>query len=233
MIVSEVFGPTVQGEGPSIGRRAGFVRLGRCDLHCSWCDTPYTWDWSGRNGVIYDPKKELNDIAVAEIIRLVEAFGVRLVVITGGEPFVQPHALAELVEKLYGAGFDIEVETNGRHAPSPEVVKYVEAFNVSPKLPNSGQPLELTWVPRAITAFRDTHKARFKFVCCDIFDVERVAELCEKLDIPPFAVWVMPEGQDPDAVRRHLREIAEVAIGSGFNITGRLHVDIWGGVRGH
>ena len=233
MIVSEVFGPTVQGEGPSAGRRAGFVRLGRCDLHCSWCDTPYTWDWSGRNGVIYDPKKELNDIPVAEIIRLVEAFGVRLVVITGGEPFVQPHALAELVEKLYGAGFDIEVETNGRHAPSPEVVKYVEAFTVSPKLPNSGQPLSSPGSPgRSPLSGTRTKPASSSFAATSS-TLSASPSSCEELDIPPLAVWVMPEGQDPDAVRRHLREIAEAAIGSGFNITGRLHVDIWGGVRGH
>ena len=45
LVVAEVFGPTFQGEGPSTGQRAGFVRLGRCNLDCSWCDTPYTWDW--------------------------------------------------------------------------------------------------------------------------------------------------------------------------------------------
>src|SRR4029450_7825218 len=54
LVVSEVFGPTFQGEGPSVGRRAGFVRLGRCNLDCSWCDTPYTWDWER-----HDPAVEL------------------------------------------------------------------------------------------------------------------------------------------------------------------------------
>lgn len=54
LVVSEVFGPTFQGEGPSLGRRAGFVRLGRCNLDCSWCDTPNTWDWSR-----FDPAIEL------------------------------------------------------------------------------------------------------------------------------------------------------------------------------
>lgn len=41
LLVSEVFGPTVQGEGKHCGRIAAFVRLGGCNLHCRWCDTPY------------------------------------------------------------------------------------------------------------------------------------------------------------------------------------------------
>lgn len=39
--VPEVFGPTVQGEGPAQGQQVWFVRLGGCDYRCSWCDTMY------------------------------------------------------------------------------------------------------------------------------------------------------------------------------------------------
>ena len=44
MRVVEVFGPTVQGEGPYAGRVCHFLRLGGCDYRCSWCDTPYAVD---------------------------------------------------------------------------------------------------------------------------------------------------------------------------------------------
>lgn len=37
LVVREVFGPTVQGEGPSTGRRCSFIRLGGCNLTCHWC----------------------------------------------------------------------------------------------------------------------------------------------------------------------------------------------------
>src|SRR2546428_209032 len=84
LIVSEVFGATVQGEGPSIGRLGGFVRLGRCNQACTWCDTPYTWDWAR-----YDPKVELTEQSVDEVLAKLDGMGVGMIVITGGEPLLQ------------------------------------------------------------------------------------------------------------------------------------------------
>ena len=37
--ISEIFGPTIQGEGALIGKPTVFVRTGGCDYRCSWCDT--------------------------------------------------------------------------------------------------------------------------------------------------------------------------------------------------
>ena len=77
LIVSEVFGATIQGEGPSIGRPCGFVRLGRCNQACTWCDEPMTWDWSR-----YDPKVELTEQSVDEILAKLDGMGVEMIVVT-------------------------------------------------------------------------------------------------------------------------------------------------------
>jgi 7-carboxy-7-deazaguanine synthase len=233
MIVSEVFGPTVQGEGPSMGRLAGFVRLGRCDLACSWCDTPYTWDWKGRNGVAYDPAIELRALAVEEVVGQVEAMGVPLVVITGGEPLLQMRSVSQLCVALADRGHLIEVETNGRHAPAWPLTQVVTHFNVSPKLANSGQDEAHTIVPRALGALLASGKARFKFVCVDKADVDRVVELSAQLGIPASATWIMPEGRASGQVRSHLSQVAGAAIANHFNLTGRMHLDLWDGQRGH
>lgn len=37
--VSEIFGPTLEGEGPWAGQPTYFLRIGGCDYGCLWCDT--------------------------------------------------------------------------------------------------------------------------------------------------------------------------------------------------
>src|SRR5204863_10000958 len=136
LVVSEVFGPTWQGEGPSLGRRCGFVRLGRCNLACTWCDTPYTWDWAR-----YDPAVELHRRMVTEVVSELDAMGIDMVVISGGEPLLQQSHLAPLLAAAEQRQWRIEVETAGTLAPAA-ALDAVDRFNVSPKLANSGNPVD-------------------------------------------------------------------------------------------
>ena len=62
--VNEIFGPTFQGEGPHAGQSAVFLRTSGCNLNCSWCDTPYTWDWER-----YDREAETHPMAPNEVDR--------------------------------------------------------------------------------------------------------------------------------------------------------------------
>ena len=68
--VSEVFGPTIQGEGPHAGRRVYFVRLGGCNLSCSWCDSAYTWD-----GETYDLREELTPSTALDVLARLHELG--------------------------------------------------------------------------------------------------------------------------------------------------------------
>ncbi len=225
LVVSEVFGPTVQGEGPSLGRRAAFVRLGRCNLTCTWCDTPFTWDWER-----FDPAVELTERPVDEIVDQVEAMGVDRVVVTGGEPLLQQRRLLPFLEAAASRGWAVEIETNGTLAPTPDTVALVAQFNVSPKLANSGVEPDTRMVPGALRALLATGKAAFKFVVTDPAELDEVQHIVDEHALEP--VWIMPEGTTPEAVLAAGRRLADAVVARGWQLTTRLHILLWGDERG-
>jgi organic radical activating enzyme len=231
VMVSEVFGPTVQGEGPSLGRRCAFVRLGRCNLTCSWCDTPYTWDWKGINGVQFDPRKELTEMSVDEVIDRLEPMAVDRVVVTGGEPLLQQTELVRLCEALVEGGCVVEIETNGTRAPSSELIALVERFNVSPKLANSGVAEKDRLNLEALRCFASTSTC-FKFVATDRSCLDEIGELQAVLPLESASIWVMPEGTTAATLTSRAGELTDAVIGAGWNLTTRLHVMLWGDERG-
>jgi len=224
LVVNECFGPTVQGEGPSIGRRCGFVRLGRCNQACTWCDTAYTWNWEQ-----FDPAVELHDMSVDDVLARVDAMDVEMVVVSGGEPMLQQRALEPLLRAVKERGWRVEIETAGTIAPSM-TDGLVDQWNVSPKLANSGNPLERRYKPNVLRAFESTDRAIFKFVACDPSDLDEVQTIVDECGLTD--VWIMPEGTDSSTLQRRSSELADDVIKRGWNLTTRLQILVWGNRRG-
>lgn len=224
LVVSEVFGPTLQGEGPSAGQAAGFVRLGRCNLACRWCDTPYTWDWER-----HDPSVELRRVGVPEVLARLDAMGVGLVVVTGGEPLLQQRHLPPLLEAARARRWRVEVETAGTLAPTLKD-GLVERYNVSPKLASSGMAPERRLRPDVLRALAATGRAVFKFVVAEPSELVEVDAVVAECGLGP--VWVMPEGTDAATVLARMQALAPHVLARGWNLTPRLHVLLWGDRRG-
>ncbi len=230
LVVSEVFGPTFQGEGPSIGRLAWFVRLGGCNLSCVWCDTPYTWDWTGKNGHVFDPRHQLTHLSIDQVSGLLPLASPALMVITGGEPLLQQSALVPFLGELAAAKWDVEIETAGTIAPLDRVTQLVTAYNVSPKLSNSRNRLDHRYKPDAIDRLQASGKARWKFVVQSCDDLQEIEDLAIRHDLRP--VYIMPEGTAAPEILLKTREISEAVLSRGWNITSRLHVLVYGNERG-
>lgn len=226
LVVSEVFGPTFQGEGPSLGRTAAFVRLGRCNLACTWCDTPYTWDWSR-----HDPAAELQELSPDDVLARIDSMGpVVLLVVTGGEPLLQQRRLPPLLRGAQERNLRVEVETAGTLAPEPGILDLVDRFNVSPKLANSGNPVERRLRPEVLRAFEASGKAVFKFVVQGPAELDEVQAVVDECGLSE--VWVMPEGTDAAALTARMQALAPAALARGWHLTPRLHVHLWGDRRG-
>ncbi|MFF7449893.1 MULTISPECIES: radical SAM protein [unclassified Streptomyces] len=228
LIVAERFGvevPTFQGEGPSGGHPALFIRLSRCNLSCTKCDTKYTWDWSQ-----FDPRKEATKQTVADLVTWATSSPVELVVITGGEPLLQQAGLVPLVETLLTAGKRVEFETNGTIAPVRELLVDGIRFNVSPKIASFGMDEAKSVVPAALEAFVASGRAAFKFVASSAGDLDRIAELADSYRLAP--VWVMPEGTTADAITATTRVLADAVAARHWHLTTRLHVLAFADARG-
>lgn len=227
LLVAETFGPTFQGEGPSCGQQALFLRLSRCNLSCPPCDTPYTWDTSR-----FDLREHTHRRYPESIISWVLAHPTNLFVISGGEPLLQQDRLLPIVTALADAGRRVEVETNGTVAPSPQMVERVASFNVSPKLAGfaADKDAERRINPAALSTLATSGKAVFKFVVDSVAELEEVADLEARFGLRP--IWVMPEGVRSDVVVARMRQLAEDVLARGWNLTSRLHVLLWEDTRG-
>ncbi|ROO51616.1 7-cyano-7-deazaguanosine (preQ0) biosynthesis protein QueE [Micromonospora sp. Llam0] len=222
--VSELFGPTLQGEGPSAGQRALFVRLAGCNLDCAWCDTPWTWDWSR-----FDPAEESREMELSTLVDWVLGREADLIVISGGEPMIQHRRLLPLVSAIRSAGRRVEIETNATVAPHHSLVD-LATFNASPKLAGSGVPASRRIRPAALRALRACGKTVFKFVVSDHADVAELVDLQHRYQLAP--VWVMPQGVTEEAVVSGMRALTGPALAHGWHLTPRLHVLLWGNERG-
>ena len=93
---------SVQGEGCNTGRAAYFIRIGGCDICCSWCDTKYSWD------AALHPMVRIEAI----VSNVIEA-GADSVVVTGGEPLMWN--MGPLCEMLKSKGIKTYLETSGAY----------------------------------------------------------------------------------------------------------------------
>jgi 7-carboxy-7-deazaguanine synthase len=130
VLVSEIFGPTIQGEGALVGRSTVFVRTGGCDFECEWCDTLHA--------VLVENKPTWKPMHASEIMRDVCALSHApcLVTLSGGNPALQP--LAPLIDLGHSAGFTFAMETQGTVAK--EWFGKLDYLILSPKPPSSGMP---------------------------------------------------------------------------------------------
>ena len=109
--IVEIFN-SVQGEGYHSGIPHVFIRFGKCNLSCEWCDTEFN---------------EFTEIDMAEIVDEVLSFNCKRVIFTGGEPALQD--LVPIGNELKKYDISLSIETNGTIPINP----IIDWICVSPK----------------------------------------------------------------------------------------------------
>lgn len=121
---------SISGEAGFIpqGAWCTFIRVQGCNLRCKWCDTADAQDANGGTEM--------------SLLEIDEKCKTRRVIITGGEPLMQDR-LAVLIDMLYHAGNEIQVETNGSLPPPKNTLALLRTlfrarWIVDYKSPSSG-----------------------------------------------------------------------------------------------
>ena len=153
ILVNEIY-PAVCGESRFAGYPCTLVRLTGCHLRCTWCDSAHAFH-EGRR------------LEAAEILAEVRRHGFATVLVTGGEPLLQP-GVVELMEALVADGRRVLLETSGTRGPANAVpLSRVPAGVhriVDLKAPGSGIAAGIIdWEGIALLAAGD----ELKIVCAD------------------------------------------------------------------
>ena len=128
--VAEIFGPTIQGEGPNTGLKCIFVRVMGCDFKCEWCDSKFAWEKD-------ENTKYYTDIDLAsELINKCIATNTRHIVLTGGNPCL--YDFKKVIDILHYQDITVDIETQG--SILPEWLNKLDLVVISPKAPSSKMP---------------------------------------------------------------------------------------------
>jgi len=248
LAVDEVF-YSLQGEGPNSGRPSVFVRLAPCNLKCSWCDTDSKEDlhkYVPVNNIemkapeLYDKIISMSNLKRGEDLTII---------FTGGEPLIQQEQLEYFLLYFNGrhirdfglgrAGrITIEIETNGTIVPTVSFDSFVDHYNISPKLLNSGNKRAMRERPNAYNFFVDKIGEKgiaFKFVLSqDTMDEddEELRYLVDQYRIPARNIYIMPEGVEGKGMLLSAKKLADYCLLKKYNLCLRNHILIWGDRRG-
>ncbi len=230
MRIAELYS-SIQGEGQFAGTPSVFVRTTGCNLRCWFCDTPFT-SW----------KPEGPQVTVGDLVRQVQAFEIEHVVLTGGEPLLQPDSVS-LCEQLLEAGHFVTIETAGTvFRPAP-----ASLMSISPKLKNSspsrvGSIDAARWQarheqsrsqPEVIARLIAAADYQFKFVVDAPLDLAEIsAYLAAWPQVPGDRVWLMPQARTREELSARSEWLEAETQRLGYRFSSRWQIAQFGNQRG-
>ncbi|THK36115.1 7-carboxy-7-deazaguanine synthase QueE [Ensifer sp. MPMI2T] len=234
--VSEIFGPTIQGEGVLIGLPTVFVRTGGCDYRCSWCDSLHAVDSRYRD----EWKAMSTEDAWQEVVRL--SGGKPLMVsLSGGNPAIQP--LGELIDRGHRQGYRFALETQGSVAR--DWFSDLDVLVLSPKPPSSSMETDWQAFDACLRVSEGRPQTVLKIVVFDEADYAYARAAAARY--PQLPVYLQPGNHTPPPpdddnaaididgiMERMLWLVAKVTEDRWFEarVLPQLHVLLWGNKRG-
>lgn len=236
--VLEIFGPTIQGEGMVIGQKTMFVRTAGCDYSCSWCDSAFTWDGSGKDQIIQMSAEEIwNEL------KQIGGNGFSFVTISGGNPALLK-SLDYLVSLLKENNIQIGLETQGSRWQ--DWFYDIDELTISPKPPSSGMKTNFVILDEILGNLKDRnfdHHVSLKVVIFNDEDYQFGKEVHHRYPGVPFYFQVgnddISTTDDSQLINQLLQKyewLIEKVISdqevTNVKVLPQLHTYVWGNKRG-
>lgn len=230
--VMEIFGPTIQGEGMVMGQKTMFVRTAGCDYSCSWCDSKFTWDGTGKSVAM----------SAEDIVQQLELLGKQAfshVTISGGNPALHK-GIGELVALCQEKGWTTAVETQG--SIWQDWLAAIDEVTVSPKPPSSGMIVDYSKLD-AMLGKLSANQASLKVVVFDEADFFFAEQVHLRYPAFPFFLQVGNDDTltaDDEKLTQHLlgryQWLIDIHLTStvlnNAKVLPQLHTLLWGNKRG-
>ncbi|MBS4193195.1 7-carboxy-7-deazaguanine synthase QueE [Bacillus sp. FJAT-49705] len=236
--VMEIFGPTIQGEGMVIGQKTMFVRTAGCDYSCSWCDSAFTWDGSGKDLI-----KQMDAEEIWQELKALGGDGFSFVTISGGNPALLKN-LHYLIDLLRENNIKVALETQG--SKWQDWFLNIDELTISPKPPSSGMVTDFDALDMIINKLKEevpAQSASLKVVVFDDHDYEYAKKVHKRYQEVPFFLQVGNDDNqttDKQHLISQLLQRYEWLINKSMlddevrnvKVLPQLHTYIWGNKRG-
>ncbi len=229
--ISEIFGPTIQGEGALIGQPTVFVRTGGCDYRCSWCDTLHAVDSQYRHDW-----KPMSAKEILDKVNKLSGNKPLMISLSGGNPAIQN--CKPLIDLGHAQGYKFALETQGSIAAN--WFKDLEVLTLSPKPPSSAMETDWNAFDKCLKAADNKPDIALKIVIFDDKDYAYAKDVHTRY--PDLPLYLQPGNNDLDkdnvdmeALNARMRWLVDkVTCDQWFQATilPQLHVLLWGNMRG-
>ncbi|NKB76753.1 MAG: 7-carboxy-7-deazaguanine synthase QueE [Gammaproteobacteria bacterium] len=231
IVVSEIFGPTIQGEGALIGLPTVFVRTGGCDFICAWCDTLYAVDKKFKHHW-----KRMDATAILQKVDELSGNKPLCITLSGGNPAIQP--LGGMIELGRARGYTFALETQG--SVSKDWFVHLDALTLSPKPPSSLMSFSPEKLNACIEAAGSDTKITLKIVISDEIDLDWA--IARHQSYPDIAMVLQPCNTmvgdnviDLERLAEQMRWLVDEVNRRQLykvRVLPQLHVQLWGNQRG-
>lgn len=230
--VMEIFGPTIQGEGMVIGQKTMFVRTAGCDYSCSWCDSSFTWDGTGKSF-------SRQPVEIIEELKRIGGRNFSHVTVSGGNPLLHK-GIGEFISLCHAEGWKVAVETQA--TIWQDWLLEVDDITLSPKPPSSGMITDFGKLDVFMEKLMEAN-ASLKIVIFDEKDFDYAGELHLRYPGVPFFLQVgnddITTTDDAGLMTRLIGRYewlidlsTQSSVMNDVKVLPQLHALVWGNKRG-